>query len=267
MRHMFTTKMFASTTALVALGALGACMSGTGTGSMGGSSSPTTAATVGTTAEPVAPTNTGVVAPAGSVDTTRGGMLPPTGVANSPATTGRSVASLGTGVSGTPSGAVTDPGTMLSNLGGDARIVSALDVVNTDEIGAGILARQRASSPEVRAFAERVIMDHTRLQGQDRALAADPQFVSSDSASITREMRRSDEAAMVRLRALPAGPAFDAAYINGEVTDHQHALALLNAAKTQAKDSRLRDLIAGAIPVIQEHLNLAMALQSRMGQR
>lgn len=263
MRHMGSAKLIAGA-AVVAT--LGACMSASGSGSMGGSTGPTTSPSEGTVAQPVAPTNTGQVAPAPSVDTSGAGNLPPTGAAASPATTGRGVASLGTGVSGKPSGSAADVGTTLSNLGSDARIVSAIDVVNTDEINAGILARQRASSPQVRAFAERVITDHTRLQGQDRALAANPGFVAGDSAAVTLEMRRSDEAAMVRLRSM-SGTAFDAAYINQEIADHKQALMLLNAVKTQARDDRLRDLITAAIPVIQEHLNMAMSLQQSMGMK
>lgn len=267
-QHIGTARSVAS---LITVAALGACMSGSGTGSMGGSGSAgaTTGASVGTTtgttAAPIAPTNTGQTAPAGSVDTASAKMTPPTGAANSRVGTGNAVAGLGGGLTGSASGAAGTPGNAITNLGSDARIVSAIDVVNTDEIAGAMLARERATSPRVRAYAEHMITDHTRLQGADRALASESQFISSDSADVTRQMRRSDEASMVRLRALPRGAAFDAAYIQSEIGDHKQALALFNAAKGQARDGRVRDMITMAIPVIQEHLSTATTIQASMG--
>lgn len=264
MTHTSNVKLIASVTALAALGA---CMSSSGTGRMGGSGTmgATPNATVGTTAAPVAPVNTGEPAQPGPVDTSAAKRTPPSGVANSNVGTGTAVAGLGGGLTGKPAGASADPGDLLTNIGSDARIVSAIDVLNTDEIAGAMLARERATSPQVRAFAEQMIRDHTRLQGMDRALASHSEFISSDSADVTREMRRRDNASMVRLRAMASGSAFDAAYISGEVADHKHALALLNASKTQAKDERVQDLAASAIPIIQEHLDRAMAIQRSMG--
>lgn len=278
-QHTSTARLIASITTLAALGA---CMSGSGTGSMGGTGSAgtpgasvgsstggatgsTTGTTTGTTAAPVAPTNTGDVAPAAPVDTAPNKMTPPTGAANSTVGTGTGVAGLGGGLTGKPAGAVTVPGNLITNIGSDARIVSAIDVVNTDEIAGAMLAREKATSPRVRAFAEQMITDHTRLQGADRALASESKFVSSDSADVTRQMRNSDQAMMVRLQAMPRGPGFDAAYIRGEVADHKQALALFKAAKSQARDGRVADLITMAIPVLQQHLNDATAIQGSMG--
>lgn len=259
-------KLVASATGLAALVALGACMSSSGTGTMGGpaTAGATPSATVGEPT-PVAPTNTGQPAQPGPVDTTAATRTRPTGAANSTNGTGNAVASIGGGLAGQPSGASAEPGNLLTNIGSDARIVSAIDVLNTDEIAAGMLARDRARSPQVRAYAQHMITDHTRLQGADRALASQSQFISSDSADVTREMRRRDEASMVRLRAMAAGPGFDAAYIASEVDDHKHALELLNASKTQARDARVRDLATSAIPVIQDHLDRGMAIQRSMG--
>lgn len=274
-QHIGTARLIASITTLAALGA---CMSGSGTGSMGGTGSAgtpgasvgsstggATGTTTGTTAAPIAPTNTGDVAPAAPVDTAPNKITPPTGAANSTVGTGTGVAGLGGGLTGKAAGAVTVPGNLITNIGSDARIVSAIDVVNTDEIAGAMLAREKATSPRVRAFAEQMITDHTRLQGADRALASESKFISSDSADVTREMRRSDQAAMVRLQAMPRGPGFDAAYIRGEIGDHKQALALFNAAKPQASAGRLGDLITMAIPVLQQHLNEAMAIQASMG--
>lgn len=258
MKHMTTARTVAT---LTVAAALAACASGGMSGASGtaGTSTPSTGAGV------IPPTNTGIAIPSTGADTAGSRNAPPTGAANSRNGTGVGNASLGGGLVGQPSGAAAVPGNSLSNIGSDARIVSAIDVANTDEIAAAMLARQRASSPRVRAFADDMLKDHTAMQTQDRVLAQNPQFVASDSAGVTREMRREDDAALVKLQNVPAGPGFDEMYIANEITAHKRTLALLNAAKAQTHNDQLQDMIGKAIPEVQEHLNNALALQTAMG--
>ncbi len=248
-----------------ALAMVGACASGTGGATSG--------ATPGTTA---GASNTGgatgsMPGYAGGSATNAGaaaggmpsGMMSPPG--GSAVGTGQSSGTLTGGLTGQSSGASVIPGNTINNIGSDARIVSAIDVANTDEISAATLARSRASSPRVRAFAQQMIADHGQMQTQDRNLASNPDFISSDSADVTLTMRRMDNAALTQLQNTPSGPAFDALYINQQVDAHKRTLALLKAALDQAKDTRVHSLIAAAIPKVQAHLDEATAIQQQLG--
>ena len=232
-----TRWMGAGTLALVA--GLAGCASGTG---MQGTSSGTAGAGgVAGAVNPPADTM------AGRTTDTTGRAVPPANAA-SPAGQG--------GVS---------MGGMFANLGDDARIATAIDVANTGEIDAGQIARQRARNSSVRAFADRMVRDHTRMQAQDRTLGANPALVESDSTNVMGQMRRQNDVTMARLRSASPGAQFDSMYVNQQVDAHRQTLALLTAARTQAQDQKLRDAIDAAIPQVQSHLDQATALQRTLG--
>lgn len=240
--------------------ALGACAStGTSTGTTTAGPTPTTNAN----APGGATRNTGAAVPA-KIDTT---PAPPSGVANSVTGTGTGSASLGTGVApgsgGATSTAAGGVGSM-ADLGGDAHIVSLVDVINTGEIAEGMLARERATLPQIRAFANQMVQEHTRMQTDDRTLARNPVFIAGDSAQVARQMMQQGREQLAKLQQAPVGAVFDAMYMADQVTDHQLALDALNAAKTQARDGAVLKLVSAAIPRVQAHLDEAKRISATM---
>lgn len=259
MRFIHIPRVAVPAAALAALAGLGACATGTATTASG-----TTPRTdVNAPAGPA--TNTGRAVPV-ATDTSKS---PPSGAANSVTVTGTGNANLGSGV--TPgTGAPTDAsasGTTLANLGSDAHIVSAVDIINTGEIAEGMVARQRATLPQIRAFANRMVQEHTDMQTQDRALAKDPALVAGDTAAVARDMMHQSQADVAALQKQPAGAAFDALYLDHQIKDHQAALDLLNAAKTQARNGEVKNLVTAAIPKVQAHLEAAKAIRATMTVR
>ena len=244
--------------AVAALVALGACATTTATNG----TTPTTdvAAPGGATG------NTGAALPA-ATDTTR---TPPSGAANSVTGTGTGSASLGTGVapgSAEASAAASDQGNTLASLGGDAHIVSLVDVINTGEIAEGMLARERGTLPQIRAFANQMVQEHTQMQTQDRTLAKNPVFIAGDSAQVARKMAQDSREELAKLQQAPAGAAFDAMYIADQISDHQAALNALKAAATQAKDGTVANLVKSAIPHVQAHLDEAQRISATLTAR
>lgn len=254
----FTTSLL-SAAAAAAMVALGACASTTNTAS---GTTPTT--DVG--APGGATRNTGVAVPA-KIDTT---PAPPSGAANSVTGTGTGSASLGTGVapgSGEANSMSAGGVGSMASLGGDAHIVSLIDVINTGEIAEGMLARERATLPQIRAFANQMVQEHTRMQTDDRTLAKNPVFIAGDSAQVAREMMQQSRDQLAKLQQAPAGAVFDAMYMSDQVTDHQLALDALNAAKTQARDGAVLKLVNAAIPRVQAHLDEAKRISGTMTAR
>lgn len=244
---------------VAAMAALGACAGTTST-----TSSTTPRTDVG--APGGATRNTGAAIPA-RTDTT---PTPPSGAANSVVGTGTGTASLGTGIAPGSAEANTMVGggaASMSNFGGDAHIVSLIDVINTGEIAEGMLARQRGTLPQIRAFANRMVQQHTRMQTDDRTLAKNPAYVAGDSAQLTRQMVQQTRDQLAQLQSAPAGAGFDAMYIADQITDHQLALTALNAAKQQARDGAVAKLIDAAIPEVQAHLDAAKQISATMSMR
>lgn len=217
------------------------------------------AADTGAQATPVQ--NTGRAVPVNPRDSLQ---REPSGVAGSVNTTGMSTGTTPAGLPpGTPTTTVGIGATPTTFLG-DAYIVSALDVINTGEVEAGMLARQRAMLPQVREFAQHMVTDHGQLQAQDRALAARPQFVAGDSAAITRALAAQGHADYLKLQNTPAGAPFDALYISQEIDGHKKVLDVLNRAKEQARSDDVRSLVTKAITQVQAHLSTAETIQRTM---
>lgn len=167
------------------------------------------------------------------------------------ATTGASAAAA----TATP---VTDFGRM-----SDANITSTIGVINSGEIQAGELASSKASSADVKAFARDMVTDHRAMQKSLDSLSS-AKNVTPQSAAMSESMRNEMSAMHQRLEQM-AGTAFDSAYINGQVADHQKALDALNGMATAAQDADVRAAIQSAIPKVQAHLDRARTLAAHVG--
>ena len=63
-----------------------------------------------------------------------------------------------------------------------------------------------------------------------------------------------------------SGESFDKEYIDLMVKDHTEDLAALEG-KSTAQDPKLKMAISSAIPVVQEHLNMAKSDAAKLGPR
>lgn len=249
-----------SAAAVAGLVALGACAT---TSSTTAGATPTT----DVNAPGGATLNTGAAVPAPPADSAK---APPSGAGNSVTAVGTGTASLGTGVtpgSGEANTMAAGGVGSMASLGGDAHIVSLVDVINTGEIAEGMLARERATLPQIRAFADQMVQQHTQMQTEDRTLARNPVFIAGDSAQIARTMAQQSRDQLAKLQQTPAGAPFDAMYIADQISDHQMALNVLNAAKSQARDGAVATLVKAAIPQVQAHLDEARRLSATMTVR
>jgi putative membrane protein len=66
------------------------------------------------------------------------------------------------------------------------------------------------------------------------------------------------------LTTMPAGAAWDKAYIDHEVTYHEAVLATAQSALGAAQNAELKALIEKAAPNLQAHLDHAKSIQSKL---
>jgi putative membrane protein len=129
---------------------------------------------------------------------------------------------------------------------------------NLAEVAFGRLAESRASNSEVKGFAKRMIADHDSMAGQWSKLAR------NDRMTLDLKLDPEAQQSADRLRGL-SGAAFDQAYIGESIRDHEQALSDFQRMGTSARSPEVRQLAAGGVPVIQEHLALARQVGSRVG--
>ena len=146
---------------------------------------------------------------------------------------------------------------------GDADIANVIHEVNAGEIAAGKIAQTKASSAEVKSYAREMVEAHTALDRQSANIAGQ---TGATNAAIRDSIVNANKAMSDQLQSASAGPAFDKAYIDGQVQGHQNALSFLQAAQGRTQNADLKKMIDAAIPDVQKHLDRARSLQSKVGQ-
>ena len=126
---------------------------------------------------------------------------------------------------------------------------------NQFEIVSSQLALQASQNAAVRNYANLLISDHTRLGAQVTAAA--------QSAGLTMPppiLLPAQQAALDQLRAAGTGPNFDMAYRQAQIDAHTQAIQLMQNYSASGDVPALRSAAAGAIPMMQMHLQQAQML-------
>jgi putative membrane protein len=143
-----------------------------------------------------------------------------------------------------------------SKLGSDdADFVKNAAKGGKSEVELGRLASQKASDPEVKSFAERMIKDHSAANHRLMALA------STKGIDVPSGKGLEGDATYVKLKAL-SGKTFDKAYVNSMVDDHKDDVAEFEKESNEAKDPDVRAFAAKTLPTLRSHLNQIEKIQA-----
>ncbi len=147
----------------------------------------------------------------------------------------------------------------------DAQIAAIVVTANQVDIDAGKLAESKSSNKEIKAFAKRMITDHTGVNQSATALVTKLK-VKPEASPTSRSLTKDGDETLKRLKALEAS-AFDKAYIDNEVTYHQAVLdAIDKTLIPSAKNEELKALLVKVRPAFVDHLEHAKHLQSALGK-
>jgi putative membrane protein len=137
----------------------------------------------------------------------------------------------------------------------DAAFAQKVAASNAAEIELSRIAYVRARSPEVRAFARQLLIDH-----RDMAINLD-NFALERGYLIAWEIQPEMASNIERIRTLD-GPAFDKAYMDLMVQAHSKSVATL---ETQAASGHETASLANAsLPTVRHHLEMARDLDARL---
>ena len=175
-----------------------------------------------------------------------------------------------------PSG--TNPGTMTPNSTGTMPGSSASGMSDTMSGGAGKVtaedksfmkeamegdmaeiqlakvAQQKASSDQVKQFAQRMIDDHTKLDAQMKPMAM--QF----GVEAPTDLSAKHKSVQSKLQGL-SGNQFDQEYIKAMVNDHREDDQAFLREQTAAKDPTVKNAVTQAEPIIADHLRMAQDVE------
>ena len=118
------------------------------------------------------------------------------------------------------------------------------------EVELGKVAAEKASSPDVKKFAQRMVDDHSKANDELKTLA------QTKNTTLPASVDPKHKATIDRLSKL-SGEAFDRAYMRDMVTDHQKAVAAFRAESKNGKDADIKAWAAKTLPTLEEHLKMA----------
>lgn len=146
----------------------------------------------------------------------------------------------------------------------DAQIAHIVVTANQVDIDAGKLAASRAESPDVKAFGELMVKDHTGVNKAATDLVTRLKVTPEDNDT-SKALKAGGEKNVAHLKTLK-GAAFDKAYIDHEVAYHQQVLdALDKTLIPNAQNADLKALLTKTRPAFVAHLEHAKQVQSKIG--
>jgi putative membrane protein len=123
------------------------------------------------------------------------------------------------------------------------------------EVQLGQLAVQKASNPDVKAFAQRMVDDHSKANDELKQIASDKGITLPDAISAKHN------ATITRLSSL-SGADFDKAYVDDMLADHKKDVAAFKAEASDGKDSDVKQFAAKTLPTLQDHLKQIQGIAS-----
>ena len=147
----------------------------------------------------------------------------------------------------------------------DAQIAAIVVTANQVDINAGELAKSKSRNEEVKAFAQRMIADHTGVNKSAVDLVTKLK-VKPEENDTSRGLAAGGADTIKRLQGL-TGKDFDKAYVDNEVAYHQTVLdALDNTLIPNATNAELKALLVKVRPAFVAHLDHAKNIQATLGK-
>lgn len=169
-----------------------------------------------------------------------------------------------TGTAQSPSTSTMDPSTTAAT-GGTSTTVSPADgewvvkagMAGLAEVQMANLALQKAQSADVKAFAQRMVTDHSKANEELS------QIVTAKGLALPAQLDGEHKAGLDHLTGL-SGAEFDKAYMEHMVADHETAKGLFATGSNSAQDPDIKGFAAKTLPIIDEHFKLAQQVEAKV---
>jgi putative membrane protein len=121
------------------------------------------------------------------------------------------------------------------------------------EVEGAKFAAGKASSAAVKALANKLVKDHTAANTQLMSLMRKKQITAAAAETPAPEPWRSE-----------SGAAFDRAYIDHVIAEHEKDIALFETESTNGGDAELKTWAGQKLPTLREHLKTAQDLKTKL---
>jgi putative membrane protein len=128
---------------------------------------------------------------------------------------------------------------------------------DVNEIKLSQLAETKASSPQTKAFAKKMVTDHQMLEVKMKPFA--------DAAGLTppTDVDSEHQAELDKLNGL-SGADFDKEYMSAMAMDHHKALDAFTTEESTTKDAKFKATVKEGKEIVARHTKMADAMQTKM---
>jgi putative membrane protein len=124
------------------------------------------------------------------------------------------------------------------------------------EVELSKLAQSKATNADVKKFAQKMVTDHTKANGELKTLAG------KFNVTLPAELNSTHKSALEKLKGL-SGADFDKAYVDAMVGDHNDAVSLFQS-EADGTTEELKAWAAKTLPTLKEHQRMIKDIQSKM---
>lgn len=171
------------------------------------------------------------------------------------------IAASSTSPSNTSSSTATVAATQQQN----GQILEIISVIDNNEINAANAVLAKTTNPDVKAFAQTMVADHSENL---KAIQTLSQQVSIQpvSCNVSTKLQNAGQAELKKLSSL-SNNQLNVDYINAMVKGHTAALALIDdKLLPQASNPAVKAFLTDTRVVVAHHLQLAQAVQKQLAQ-
>jgi len=133
-----------------------------------------------------------------------------------------------------------------------ASILAQIHQADLKEIAVGKMAEEKASTDEVRAYADQLVKDHTNA---DQMVLATAQKTGAHLRTPATTRSKTDQ----KLNSA-SGAQFDRMFLEQNSADHKKLMSELQQEREDASDDDIEALIDKIMPILQQHHDLAQIL-------
>jgi len=139
----------------------------------------------------------------------------------------------------------------------DTGFVNTVAMDGMAEVELGHLAMQKAKSPEVKQFAQRMVADHSQANAQLKQLA------SNKNLTLPAETNAQQKAEKDRLSKL-SGAEFDREYMSLMSAAHDKAVAAFENEARDGSEADVKTWATKTLPTLKEHQALAKQIAAKL---
>jgi len=143
-------------------------------------------------------------------------------------------------------------------MSADAAFAKAAAEGGFAEVELGKLAKEHASNADVKKFADKMVNDHGKANDELEGI------LKQKGMSAPTQLEGKEKSTYDRLAKL-SGAAFDRAYMDEMVKDHDKDVKEFQRESTSGKDPDLKAFASKTLPTLQEHQKMARDTHAKLG--